>query len=361
MKDQRENSKRKIRTLGMGAVTSQEYRSALIGQLREAIPFDGACCATVDPQTLLCTGAVTEEGIEAIHQGLFEFEYLHEDYNAYDQLVKADDPVATLSGATQGQWEQSARYRNVLRPAGYRDEMRAALMYQGACWGYLTLFRLQDRPSFSENEREFVSSLVPIIAFHLRQRSLDLPAEESTRMKEETGILVFSDQLAMLSFNTAGAHWLSLLRKWEGIDNQTLPRPIRAVSSRALSGRDAAVEQGSTAKVCIRIPDGPYLTIQASLLSSSSSGLQVAVWFQQAKPSDTLPLIAEAYGISEREKQILDGLLRGFSTKELALSLRISTYTVQDHLKSIFVKTGVTSRRELIWQLFSRFSVQSDV
>ncbi|WP_246362923.1 helix-turn-helix transcriptional regulator [Paenibacillus alba] len=61
------------------------------------------------------------------------------------------------------------------------------------------------------------------------------------------------------------------------------------------------------------------------------------------------PLIAEAYGLSEREKQILDGLLRGFSTKELALSLRISTYTVQDHLKSIFVKTGVTSRRELIW------------
>ncbi|MCP1359307.1 LuxR C-terminal-related transcriptional regulator [Aneurinibacillus migulanus] len=357
MRTQMEDIKQKIITLEKEAVTSWDYRKALIGHLRKAVPFDGACCTMVDPQTLLSTGAVTEDGIEAIHHRLFEYEYVHEDFNTYHQLVQADDPVATLSGATKGELERSARYRNVLLPAGFKDEMRAALRYQGKCWGYLTLFRYHDRPFFHENERKFISSLVPVIAFNLRKRNLVLPSEELRWMEKEPGILVLSDQLTMLSSNAAAKHWLSLLQKWEGIDSHILPRPIRAVCSRAFSSTSVGTERFSLAKVCIHIPEGPYLTIQASQLSGPSATLQLAVWLELAKPSDMLPFISEAYGLSEREKQVLDRIVRGFSTKELALSLHISTYTVQDHLKSIFMKTGVTSRRELIWLLFSRFSM----
>ncbi|NEW05726.1 LuxR family transcriptional regulator [Paenibacillus sp. SYP-B3998] len=360
MNAQMEAVKKKMSVLGKSAVTSREYRAALIKHLREAVPFDGACFTAVDPQTLLSTGAVTEEGIEAIHHSLFENEYLREDFNAYDLLVKADDPVATLHGATAGHLERSARYRNVLLPAGFGDELRAAIMYQGACWGYLTLFRSHTQPLFREDEREFISSLVQVIAFNLRKRSLALPFEESIGMEEEPGILILSDQLTILSSNVVADQWLSLLQKWECIDFPTLPRPVRAVCSRALSVTSTAVELASLAKVCIRIPEGPYLTIRASRLSGTSTTVHLIVWFEPAKPSDMLPLISEAYGLSDREKQILAHIVRGLSTKEIAHSLHISAYTVQDHLKSIFIKTGVTSRRELNWHLFSRFSVHRD-
>jgi hypothetical protein len=43
---------------------------------------------------------------------------------------------------------------------------------------------------------------------------------------------------------------------------------------------------------------------------------------------------------------------RGFPTNEIALRLHLSAYTVQDHLKSIFGKTGTSSRGDLVARLF---------
>lgn len=45
------------------------------------------------------------------------------------------ETVATLSGATNGVLSKSRRYLNVLQPAGFHDEMRAALVLDGMCWG----------------------------------------------------------------------------------------------------------------------------------------------------------------------------------------------------------------------------------
>jgi hypothetical protein len=44
--------------------------------------------------------------------------------------------------------------------------------------------------------------------------------------------------------------------------------------------------------------------------------------------------------------------MQGRSTKEIAATLFLSAYTVQDHLKAIFNKTGVRTRNELVGQIF---------
>ncbi|WP_054023478.1 helix-turn-helix transcriptional regulator [Bacillus sp. FJAT-28004] len=346
--------KQQLNKLSDAPISLQRYRQSALSLIKEAVPYAGACCTSVDPMTLLSTGATTEEAVEAIHQQLFEYEYLHEDYNSYERLAQSTIPAAALSEATDGQMDRSGRYREVLMPAGFGDEMRAALLSDGVCWGYLTLFRKAGEPFFIEEEILFITSIAPVLAKSLKKYALELPSTDVVTSLEEPGILVLSEQLQFISSNQAARHWLSALRSLEHIEDDTLPRPIRAVCSRALAQTDSAPDEVKSAKVCIRMPSGLYLSVLASKLDGADGMIQLAVSVEPAKPSDILPLISEAYALSVREKEVIERIIKGFSTKEIAMSLHISAYTVQDHLKSIFAKTGVNSRRELLWELFSR-------
>jgi DNA-binding CsgD family transcriptional regulator len=62
--------------------------------------------------------------------------------------------------------------------------------------------------------------------------------------------------------------------------------------------------------------------------------------------------VAEAYGLTGRERDITLLCLRGLSTAEMSRALHLSPYTLQDHLKGIFAKVGVRARRALVARIF---------
>jgi len=76
-------------------------------------------------------------------------------------------------------------------------------------------------------------------------------------------------------------------------------------------------------------------------------GGQTAVILEPARPADLSPLILDLHGLTNRERQITQLLLRGLPTADIAQMLFISRHTLGDHMKAIFDKLGVSSRPEL--------------
>ncbi|WP_149263409.1 response regulator transcription factor [Actinomadura sp. K4S16] len=66
----------------------------------------------------------------------------------------------------------------------------------------------------------------------------------------------------------------------------------------------------------------------------------------------TARLIVDAYGFTARERRVTELVAQGLSTRQIAGRLRVTPYTVQDHLKSIFARSGAASRGDLVARLF---------
>ncbi len=58
--------------------------------------------------------------------------------------------------------------------------------------------------------------------------------------------------------------------------------------------------------------------------------------------------LAEEYGISPREKEVLFYLGRGYNHGYIAKKLFVSENTVRTHVRHIYGKLGVSSREELL-------------
>jgi DNA-binding CsgD family transcriptional regulator len=338
----------------------QDFSRAVTRILGRVVPFDGVCLLTVDPATLLPTGEIVEDGLPAAAMvRLTEIELREPDFNKFTALARADQPTASLSGATAGNLDRSLRQRELRRPSGFADELRAVLCGATGTWGALTLLREARSPHFTPAEVRFVASLAGVLADGLRRAALIGDAVDGG--DDDTGLLVLAADGTVEMANPAAGRWLDELGAGDRAGGH-LPLAVRATASQARAAADGA-NGGSRgaggdgglaaglARARIRTPAGRWVVVRGSLLGDGP-GSRVAVLLEAARPPELAPLIADAYGFTERERLVTELVARGFPTSEIAGRLHLSAYTVQDHLKSIFEKSGTGSRGDLVARLF---------
>jgi DNA-binding CsgD family transcriptional regulator len=348
-----ERVRREIIRLCHAGLDARTLRIELIKRLRQVIPIEVSFFPTADPATLLFTGAVVDEILERATPQFLENEFLQNDVNKFAWLARSAMPVGSLLQATHQEVTQSPRYQEILAPLALGDELRAALLTGGVCWGFLCLHRDQTGPPFTAAEAAFLGRLTPHMALGLR-KALLLGSRAGSAAPDEPGVLLLAEDLSVVAITPAAERWLTEVAEADWPRKRALPSAISAVVARL-----HALEQGTAVdalppKVRLRTVSGHWLVLHASRLSGPSTLRQIAVIFEVARPVEIAPLIVQAYDLSKREGEIMQSVLRGQSTAEMADTFHISSQTVQDHLKAIFEKVGVRSRRELVGHLFAQ-------
>ena len=347
-----ELAEQEIIRLCHSGLDSRILRIEVFRRIQRVMPYEAYWCATTDPATLLFTDAVADGFETPAIPAFVRNELSQDDFNKFTELARRRQPVSTLEIATRGDLMRSRRYRELLDPEGMGHEMRAVFRSGGGVWGAMCLHRLKRFEDFTPEHVAFFAAIMPHLAAGIRSALL-LQTIETTPAANGPGLLLLADDLSVVATTPAAEMLLDEFR--ERSTQSALPLPVYAVVARlhALE-RDQRQASGDIPSVRLRSRAGRWLTLHASRLSNPAVPQQIAVIIEVATPNDIAPFVLLAYGLTAREQEIALLVLKGRSTDEISVRLCISALTVQQHLKAIFDKVGVRSRRELVAQVFAQ-------
>jgi DNA-binding CsgD family transcriptional regulator len=348
-----ERAERELRRLSQVGLDGQALALQAMQVLRSIVPLEAYFWAAADPSTLLFTGSVVSEIPERVTPLFLANEFLDSDVNKFERLARGRSRIATLYAATDGAPERSSRFRDILAPLGLGDELRVALMDGPGCWGFLCLHREAGGRPFSADELRLVQRLSGLLARGLRSTVL-LEAARSSRTPGEPGLLILDSAYRVASLTPAAERWLAEIQDTPA--RQELPQVVTMLATKLLAtlrDRTGASGDAPLPSTWTRARSGGWVHLHASPLVGPRAEQQIAVLLERARPNQTATLLLQAHGLTSREVEVSRLVLGGRSTRDIAQDLSITTLTVQQHLKAVFEKVNVRSRRELLARVFA--------
>lgn len=317
-------------------------RYEAVAALKRAIGFDRWAWPLADPETLITLGGIAEHNYGPAIPRLLELEYGSEDFAGMRSVAQRRSTVASLTVETGADLARSRRWDEVLRPAGIGDEAIVACRDDFGCWGWLKTYRGDDERPFGEQEIDLMREAAPMLGAGLR-RSLARGFPDGAVVTPPPGFLLLDSDLRPIAQTPTWRAWVDAL---PGAAAYTafgmLPAMVYPVATLLRS-------RGPTCSVRTleRANDGTWTIVEGATLEGAGEASFI-VTLRRASSDETFDRLCRLYGLTSRERQVVDVVFTGLETRSASARLAISRHTLQDHLKSIFKKVGVRSRRELV-------------
>ena len=342
-----------VDVLSRAGLGLDDFLAEATASVQRAVPWAGACVATHDPVTHILTtarkyGVLQGRNDNDLHWGLIE--YGTQETTTFQRLLAAGVRAVGMSIHTGGEVERSTRMSQLIVPEfGFADEVRAVFHDGQRIWGGLALFRGDDEKAFTEADVEFLIGLSPLFARGVRPaRRGRRPADGGAAVPGAAVVIVDADDRIAQITPAAQARLADLARGDHAGDPFSVISPLVATARRLASGETDLMPQAR-----VRSTSGTWLVLHASPLAGGEGRAgEVVVTIEEARPPEILSLVVAAFGLTARERDVVQLVIQGADTRQIADALHLSAYTVQDHLKSIFDKADVRSRRELIARVF---------
>ncbi|MCA9877886.1 MAG: helix-turn-helix transcriptional regulator [Thermomicrobiales bacterium] len=339
---------RRLADQGLDLPTLWQEAAAVLAR---AVPHYAApCWWTLDPASLLVTSHYQPDIME-LPPEMLAHEYLEDDVHKLADVARSELGISTLHDVTGGDPSQSPGWQQFIHPYGADQEVLVALRTRsGETWGMLGLYREPDQPLFTAEELCFLREVAPALGEGARRGLLVGEATDPDR-SEAPGLVILHDDWSVESLTPGVERWLAELpdSRWE--HRGVLPPAVLAVAGRALRTAESVDTPSEVALARVLSRRGQWLVLHGAALVSAGAR-RVAVIIEPAHPARIAALLMAAYALTEREQEVTRLVLQGNATVAIATRLGVVPQTVQQHLKSIFAKTGVRSRRELVGKIF---------
>jgi DNA-binding CsgD family transcriptional regulator len=337
---ERGRSKGRLDRLCQSALDRESLQYEAIVELRRVSGFDRWCWPVADPVSLIPLGGLAEHDYGPQVPRVLELEYAGGDVASMDALAQRTDGVGSLNGETHGDLPRSPRWDEVFRAVGIGDEAIVACRDRLGCWGWIKIYRSSDDRPFDEDDLELLAAVGPSLGSALRGTSY--PPSLEMPNHRPPGVIVLDRELRIVSLTAAARAWIETFPSAEiyaafGM----LPAMVYPVATLAQSSK-----QANRAHALERTRDGTWVMIEAAVLEGNADG-QIALTFREATAQEMFDRLCRIKALSRREREVVAVLLEGVDTRATCERLFITPHTLQDHLKSVFEKLQIHSRRDL--------------
>ncbi|MFD5322867.1 LuxR C-terminal-related transcriptional regulator [Streptomyces sp. NPDC127092] len=329
----------RIARLSASGGDTRELRVRVLRELRDVIGFDAFAFLLTDPATEVGCAPVARIPDLSDLPRIVRLKYLTP-ANRWTTLSRA----AALSGYEPG--ARGPMWAEALRPLGVRDLASVVFRDRHGCWGFLDLWRYGSE--FRPAELGLLDRVAgPVTAALRTGQAATFTARPAGAVRPGPLVLLLAPDLRVRGRTPdSDAYLARLIPPEEG--HAPVPAAAYNVAGQLLA-REAGVD-AHPPRARVALADGLWLTLRAARIGDEEPARErrIAVTIEETTPAERLDVFARAYGLSARETEVLTLLSEGADSHALADSLFVSEHTVQDHLKSVFAKTGTHSRRTLL-------------
>ncbi len=333
----------RIEGLARSVDDERGLRLAILTEIKAVVPFEWFVWLTTDPDS--CVGSLPIASVPDLREVpmVIRLRYLAAENRWTDVGTPA---VRTLTRTTGGDLTRSRFWVDGLARHGVGDVATTVLRDQFGCWGFFDLWRAGD--AFTDTECASLEALAPTITTAVR-RSL-LPTFDGTTgppaRQEGPAIALLGDDLSLHTRTDQADAYLRALLPSDG-GRASVPAAVYNVAAQLIAREHGIDDHPAEARLPL---NGRWFTVRAARtgLRVGATDPLIAVSIEAASPAERAAIYTRVAGLTDREGEVVSLLVTGSDTRSIAAQMFVSEHTVQDHLKSIFTKTGVNSRKMVI-------------
>jgi DNA-binding CsgD family transcriptional regulator len=293
-------------------MSSKQLRMSVLELLRQTVEYDAHVWLLTDPVTRVGTSPLAD----------------------IPGLPWTDLPALIrqryLAGST---WTD-------FHPGGAADVITSVYADKFGYWGWLDLWRTER--TFTVDERDLLASLIPALTEALRTGQARTFADTAAEVESPgAAVVVLGPDLQAKGRTSAAARALLRLNPPDDVGIPVIPAAAYNVAA-ALLAAEAGRPVGP-AWSRVHIGGARWVTLSAARMDGD-----IAVTIEPSTPSQRREVFALAHALSPRERQVLEELVTGADSPAIAQRLVISEHTVNDHVKAILAKTGLSTRPRLL-------------